>query len=617
MLGFAALAGKASGQAPAGPCPWGRDRATLKCLPEPARPPPPPPTLVLDSSPTGAEVYRIPAALEGCESAQERSLGKTPLTLTPKSGLRSGTQKFCLKAAGFGPTPVSVNVAPSGLTRQPPIMLARLVRVQFVWDPACAYHGQPEWILVTPEPSNAKIEPWKAPFPPDPMSLSQGDHRFVVAADGFEKKEITVPVGQPGGPDLHAPICLEPATRITIRNREKKHPLDGLFIQLVNRDGLVLWSGKAPVGPKAIDVPARPRDVADIWVFADGGYTQRVPEKHARREPQRAGKADKSDKMTKAPTQWEVWLDLQSGDEGIDMDRTRMTAECLDSESSDGSHCASEAYLRVHKDHVAPLDADVKKLIEVGCRKNDLASCVAMPVLDADDLQRLDTQCQQNADAATTSSPVSDASLTWLACVRRRQRSRDGSEFLYLKHGAWFQNNEMGMEISASVVVALPFQQGSGFMTSLAFSNRMYFWDPLGLNIAFRPLDIAFLPTQNGPGGHRGDFGFVGAGFDVGLSVKAAPLQFDLAAFVTGYYTASASTAGGYLDLNLEILSTRYYFLQLCGRGGVARFPRVVSISGNERMPQGGAVHPFIGVGLALVFHSSLLRSSTATTYTE
>ncbi|WP_437762091.1 hypothetical protein WMF27_01220 [Sorangium sp. So ce281] len=594
VLGFAALAREASGQAPAAPCLWGRDPATLKCLPEPIKPPPPPPTLELTSSPSEAEVFRIPAALEGCQSAEGRSLGRTPLTLTPKNGLRSGTQKFCLKAAGFGPTPVSVKVAPSGLTRPPPVTLAPFVRVKLRWDPACAYSSPPEWILIVPEASDAKVEPWRAPFPTDPMPLPQGDHRFAVSADEFKKKEITVTVGAPGGPDLDAPICLEPATSVTIRNGEKKHPLDGLFIQLVNHEKRVLWSGEAPVGSKSVEVPVRPRDVEDIWVFADRAYTRRVPEQHVGRQHGRTGKAEKSIRSAEELARWEVWLDLRSGEkEGAanrKSVRKSMTKKCLDRENSyGGQYCASEAYLRVHKDHVNPSSAKVLELLRAGCLKGDIASCAAMPSPDAGALVKLDAQCQQGT-----------ADLSWLACVRRRQGSRPGSEFLYIDSIADPYEFETTLDLSFGGATALTVQGRPGLVQWAELGFVVFPTELFGIKFALRPIDIAVLPAQSESGRPRGYFGLAGAGLELGASVNAAPsVRLDLAGFVTGYYTASASSAGGYLDVNVFIPTMDdEFFLQLRARGGLARFPQFTSIRDDERVPQGGAVRPFVGLGV-------------------
>ncbi|WP_437531147.1 hypothetical protein WME79_01235 [Sorangium sp. So ce726] len=566
----------------------------MKCLPEPIKPPlPPPPTLELTSSPSEAEVFRIPAALEGCQSAEGRSLGRTPLTLSPKNGLRSGTQKFCLKAAGFGPTPVSVKVAPSGLTRSPPVTLAPFVRVKLRWDPVCAYPSPPEWVLIVPEASDAKVEPSRAPFPPDPMPLPQGDHRFVVSADEFKKKEITVTVGAPGGPDLDAFICLEPETSVTIRNGEKKHPLDGLFIQLVNRETRVLWSGEAPVGSKSVEVPVRPRDVDDIRVFADRDYTLRVPEQHVGRQHGRTGKAEKSMQSAEELARWEVWLDLRSekkeGNANHKLIRKSMTKKCLDRENHDGEYCASEAYLRVHKDHVNPSGAKVLELLRAGCRKGDIASCAAMPSPDAGALVKLDAQCQQGK-----------ADLSWLACVRRRQGSRPGSAFLYLDRVADPYEFETTLELSFGGATALTVQGRPGLVQWAELGFVVFPTELFGIKFALRPLDIAVLPAQSESGRPRGYFGLAGAGLELGASVKAAPsVRLDLAGFVTGYYTASASSAGGYLDLNVSIPTTDdEFFLQLRARGGLARFPQFTSIRDDERVPQGGAVRLFVGLGV-------------------
>lgn len=570
-------------------CPWGRDPVTLACRAKPVSAPPPPPRLELATQPQRARVYRGRAdAKLGCVRDGEALLGETPVTLSVDKGIRAGHQTFCLEADGFAPTLVEVEVAASGVTRPEPIKLASYGRVVFAWRETCPYRIPPEeWQLRVDGPGDGlpNSRRLRSRYPLDPLTLTPGDWTIDVSADDFEPGRVTVPMGPPGSDDQRVTVCLQPKASLAIGNKRSDHPLDGLFLRVARGDGKVIWQGEAPRGKARVDVPVRPEDVdaASVEVFADPAYRFQVPPAHVLEESAGGNNAVR-----------QYQLDLQVAIEaGGALDRSKMTSDCL---KGGTRYCASEAYLRVHVDRAAFDDRGVRDLLAAGCRAGELASCAAAPPDLA--ARRLAPRCDK-LDAGTPDG--------WLLCMRERQPDVSPARFLMLGGVAVPDDRfDPTLDIGVGGMTTLSFDRRPGAESWVRVPFRYSFKRWLALEIALRLYDVGVVPAETSAGAARGYFALGGVGLEEALCLRPSKVvHFRIGAALAGFFTASASVAGGYADIAFDIPGpsdkSGATVFELALRGGVARYPRVLEVTTDEREPHGALTRGYAGLGFTWV----------------
>jgi len=586
--------------APPGPCPYGRDPVTSRCLAKPISAPPPPPKLVLESTPAGARVYartkEVPEGAQGCAAAGFGDLlGETPLTLTREKGLKAGRQSYCLEAEGYGVATVDVDVAPTGMSEPPAIAMLPFAKVVFDWDPKCPYPIAPE--VVTVQRAGAPrwlkgLGPTKRPFPAEGDPLPAGAYTYILGAEGFAERSFPVLVDKPGSPDKHVPVCLDPTREIGVVSPPDKHPLDGLFLRVTRADGREIYRGPAP-GRDAVKIRLRPTDEPVFAVYADPAFARRVPEARvgAQRDFERKGVYIR-------------WIDLEEKDVKDDKrHREAVRKACFGESGGDGGYCASEAYLLVHADGKKPDDGDVLKALQTGCRRQDARSCAALgsdePLVPGNPFAPISRQTI--LEGACRNGP---ADVAWLACMRLQQPSLPGSAFLTFAGAPALSKERASVNIDFRLFggATLEARPGAVLWSSLAIRGFPVPW--FGVGGALRLTDVAVLPAATSRGEPRGYRALAGVGLEFLVALRPARwFDLDLSAFTSGYYTASASAAGGYAGATFNIPGpasdrTPSYF-HLTALAGLARFPRVVATGVEEREALGGVVRGFAGLTFA------------------